>query len=79
MKAVDISVENANSLRERTRQSQEAYVAFNEAQKKMTKRYSELAGPMGPGEIAVLREESNRMEVVPHPEYLDDLHRVNWY
>jgi hypothetical protein len=79
MKVIDISAETANALRELIRRSQEAYVAFDEAQKKMTKRYSELAGPIGPDEIAALRKDTNRIEVVPHCEYFDDQNKEFWY
>jgi hypothetical protein len=79
MKTIDIPAETANALRELIRQSQEAYAAFDETQKKMRKRYLELAGPIGIGEIAALRKDTDRIEVVPHLEYLNDLHRVCWY
>ena len=75
MKAMDISPETANALRELIRQSQEAYVTFDETQKQMKKRYSELLGSMGTNEIAALRKDSNRVEVVPHLEY----HKGCWY
>ncbi len=66
MKALDISPETANALRQLIRQSQEAYVAFDETQKQMKKRYLELLGPIGTNQIAGLRKDSNRIEVVPH-------------
>ena len=47
------------------RKSQEAYAAFDEAQNDVKKRYSELLGPIGPGEIGALRKDANRVEAVP--------------
>jgi hypothetical protein len=79
MKAIDISAETANALRKLILQSQEAYAAFNETQEKMKKRYLELAGPIGEDEIAVLRKGTDRIEVVPHGDYLNDLNKEFWY
>jgi hypothetical protein len=79
MKAIDISAENANALRMLILQSQKAYAAFDETQKKMQKRYSELAGPIGPDEVAALRKDTNRIEVVPHSEYFNDQNKAFWY
>ena len=45
----------------------------------MKKRYSELLGPIGTNQIAGLRKDSNRIEVVPHLEYLNDGNKECWY
>jgi hypothetical protein len=39
----------------------------------------ELAGPIGQDEIAVLRKGTDRIEVVPHGDYLNDLNKEFWY
>jgi hypothetical protein len=79
MKSIDISVENANALRILILQSRKAYAAFDETQKKMQKRYSELAGPIEQDEIAALRKDTNRIDVVPHCEYFNDQTKEFWY
>jgi hypothetical protein len=79
MKAIDISAETANALRELIHRSRETYAAFDETRKKMKERYLELAGPIRQGEIAVLRKDSDRIDVVPHREYLNDLNREQWF
>ena len=67
----------ANALRELILKSQEAYPAFEE--KQMKKRYSSLAGPTGRDEAAALRKDTDRVAVIPHHEYLNDLNRKCWY
>jgi hypothetical protein len=79
MKGIDISAEAANALRELILKSQEAYAAYEETRSRMKKRYLELAGPIGHEEIVALRKDTNRVEVVPHREYLNDLNRKCWY
>jgi hypothetical protein len=54
-------------------------VAFDETQRKIIERYSDLAIPIGAGEIAALRKDSDWIEIVPHSEYLNDLNRERWY
>jgi hypothetical protein len=54
-------------------------VAFDETQRKIIERYSDLAAPIGAGEIAALRKDSDWIEIVPHSEYLNDLNRERWY
>jgi hypothetical protein len=48
-------------------------------QRKIIERYSDLAAPIGAGEIAALRKDSDWIEIVPHSEYLNDLNRERWY
>ena len=79
MRSIDISAETANALRELILKSQEAYAAFEETGRKIKKRYSELAIPIGHDQIAALRKDTDRVEVVPHHEYLNDLNRKCWY
>jgi hypothetical protein len=64
MKAIDTSVENANSLQQRGK-SQDAYAAFDEAQNHVKEGYSEIVGHIESGEIGALRKDANRVEVVP--------------
>jgi hypothetical protein len=45
----------------------------------MQKRYSELAGPIEQDEIAALRKDTNRIDVVPHCEYFNDQTKEFWY
>jgi hypothetical protein len=46
MRAVEISTENANALRELFRQSIEIYSVFENLQKLIKRRSTEIAGPM---------------------------------
>jgi hypothetical protein len=77
MRSIDISAETANALRELILKSQEAYAAFEETQ--MKKRYSSLAGPTGRDEAAALCKDTDRVAVIPHHKYLNDLNRKCWY
>jgi hypothetical protein len=79
MRAIEITAENADALRELLRQSLETYTAFENLQKIIRRRCSEIAGPVGVGEIAALCKGSDRVEVVTHREYLNDTNREFWY
>src|ERR1035438_6849148 len=59
MRAIDISAETANGLRELILKSQETCSAFEETQKKMKKRYLELAGPVENDEIAAFCKDTD--------------------
>jgi hypothetical protein len=79
MRAVEITTENANALRESFRQSIETYSAFENVQKIIKSRSTEIAGPMRSGEVAALCKGSDRIEVVTHAEYLNDANKIRWY
>ena len=79
MRAVEITTENANALRELLRQSIETYSAFENVQKIIKSRSTEIAGPKHSGELAALCKGSDRNEVVTHAEYLDDTNKIKWY
>jgi hypothetical protein len=79
MRAIDIPAESASALRELLRQSREAYVVFEETQKRIRNWTVGMAGPIRPGEIAALRKDSDRIEVVTHDEYLTDTKKERWH
>ena len=79
MRAIDITEENAKALRELFRQSIETYSAFENLEKLIKRRSTEIAGPMHSGELAALCKGSDRNEVVTHAEYLDDTSKIKWY
>jgi len=79
MRAVEITTENANALRELFRQSIETYSVFENLQKLINRRSTEIAGPMRSGEFAALCKGSDRIEVVTHAEYLNDANKIRWY
>jgi hypothetical protein len=78
MRAIDITAENAESLRELFRQSIETYAAFENLQKIIKSRSTEIAGPLRSGELAALCKDRDRIEVVTHAEYLND-NKILWY
>ena len=79
MRAIEITAENADALRELLRQSLDTYTAFENLQKIIRRRSAEIAGPVGVGEIAALCKGSDRVEVVTHREYLNDTNKEFWY
>jgi hypothetical protein len=79
MKAIEISAEQATAIRELIGRSKIAYAAFDQIQSQIKTCYLNLAGPIGRGEIAALRKYSDRIEVVPRHEYLDDVNKERWY
>ena len=79
MRAVEITTENANALRELFRQSIETYSAFENLQKLIRRRSTEIGGPMHSVELAALCKGSDRIEVVTHAEYLNDANKIRWY
>ena len=79
MRAVEITTENANALRELFRQSIETYSVFENLQKLINRRSTEIAGPMRSGEFPALCKGSDRIEVVTHAEYLNDANKIRWY
>ena len=79
MRAIEITAENAMYLRDLLRQSIEAYSAFENLQRKIKTRSTEIAGPMSSGEVAALCKGSDRIEVITHAEYLDDVQKILWY
>jgi len=79
MRAIDITEENAKALRELFRQSIETYSEFENVQKLIKRRSTEIAGPKHSGELAALCKGSDRNEVVTHAEYLDDTSKIKWY
>ena len=79
MRAINIPAESASALRELLRQSREAYVVFEETQRRIRHWTVGMAGPVGPGEVAALRKDSDRIEVVTHDEYLRDTKKDRWH
>jgi len=79
MRAIGITAENAKALRELFHQSIETYNAFENLQKIIKRRSTEIAGPMPSGEFAALCKSSDRIEVVTHAEYLGDTKKIRWY
>ena len=79
MRAIEITAENAMYLRDLLRQSIEAYSAFENLQKIIKTRSTEIAGPVGWGEVAALCKGRDRIEVITHAEYLDDVQKILWY
>jgi hypothetical protein len=79
MRAIEITAENAMYLRDLLRQSIETYSAFENLQRIIKTRSTEIAGPMRSGEVAALCKGSDRIEVITHAEYLDDVQKILWY
>jgi hypothetical protein len=79
MRTIEIMAENASDLRQLFRQSIETYSAFENLQKMIKKRSTEIAGPMHSGEVAALCKANGRIEVVSHIEYLNDTNKIRWY
>ena len=79
MRAIEITAENAMYLRDLLRQSIEAYSAFENLQRIIKTRSTEIAGPLRSGELAALCKGRDRIEVVTHAEYLNDTNKILWY
>ena len=79
LRAIEITAEDAEALRELFRQSIETYTAFENLQKIIRIRSAEIAGTIRAGEFAALCKESNRVEVITHCEYLDDTEKIRWH
>jgi hypothetical protein len=79
MRDIHIEPDTATSLRQLLCRAKETYTAYEGMQKEIAKRYAELAGPLSPGEIAALRKDEDRVQVLSHAHYLNDVNKSRWY
>jgi hypothetical protein len=79
MRAVEITTENANALRELFRPSIATYSVFENLQKLIKRRSTGIAGPMRVRENSRrFCKGSDRIEVVTHAEHLNDANKIRW-
>jgi hypothetical protein len=78
IRAIQITRKTAVALRRLINRAADAYLEPQDLLHEMKKRCAKIAGPMGPGEIAALCKQHDRIEVVTHGEYLSDVNKGRW-
>jgi len=78
IRSVNLTEVEARALRELLNRFPASELTRQAALNAVKTRCARLAGPMGRNEVAVLRKESNRIDVMHRDEYLRDHHKNLW-
>jgi hypothetical protein len=77
LRHINISADKADAIRALLHRAAKRYDA--EDGQEIRKRMVELAGPVAPGEFPALCKHIDRIEVVSHAEYLNDVKKERWH
>jgi hypothetical protein len=79
LRHMNISADKADAIRALLHRAAKRHEGFAEDGQEIRKRITELIGPVAPGEFPALCKHIDRIEVVSHAEYLNDVKKERWH